>query len=79
MILNHLSIKKKLNLAMISAVLFSTALVGILSQQQARKVIDSRLLESEIPATLLQIRNQMDKVVSLLQAAAQQLATNPLV
>ncbi|PSB78282.1 methyl-accepting chemotaxis protein [Photobacterium damselae subsp. damselae] len=77
--LNHLSIKKKLILAMISAVLFSTALVGILSQQQARKVIETRLLESEIPATLLQIRNQIDKEVSLLQAAAQQLATNPLV
>lgn len=77
--LNHLSIKKKLILAMISAVLFSTTLVGILSQQQARKVIETRLLESEIPATLLQIRNQIDKEVSLLQAAAQQLATNPLV
>lgn len=77
--LNHLSIKKKLILAMISAVLFSTTLVGILSQQQAQKVIETRLLESEIPATLLQIRNQIDKEVSLLQAAAQQLATNPLV
>ncbi|BAX54198.1 Methyl-accepting chemotaxis protein PctC [Photobacterium damselae subsp. piscicida] len=77
--LNHLSIKKKLILAMISAVLFSTTLVGILSQQQARKIIETRLLEPEIPATLLQIRNQIDKEVSLLQAAAQQLATNPLV
>ncbi|UXI01662.1 methyl-accepting chemotaxis protein [Photobacterium sp. TY1-4] len=73
---NQLTIKKKLIMAMIFAVLASTALVGILSQQQARQVVEDRLLTSELPATLMQIRNHIDKEVSALQSAAQQLATN---
>ncbi|MCW8330508.1 methyl-accepting chemotaxis protein [Photobacterium sp. SDRW27] len=73
---NQFTIKQKLILAMILAVLASTVLVGVISQKQARDVVESRLLESELPATLMQIRNNIDKEVSLLQSAAQQLATN---
>ncbi|UTV28100.1 methyl-accepting chemotaxis protein [Photobacterium atrarenae] len=75
---NQLTIKQKLIMAMIFAVLASTALVGILSQQQARQVVEHRLLNSELPATLMQIRNHIDKEVSVLQSAAQQLASNRL-
>jgi len=73
---NQLTIKQKLIMAMILAVLASTVLVGAIGQNQARNVVESRLLESELPATLMQIRNNIDKEVSLLQSAAQQLATN---
>ncbi|MEJ2763971.1 methyl-accepting chemotaxis protein [Photobacterium sp. MCCC 1A19761] len=76
---NQLTIKKKLIMAMIFAVLASTALVGILSQQQARQVVEDRLLTSELPATLMQIRNHIDKEVSALQSAAQQLANNRMI
>ena len=73
---NQLTIKQKLIMAMILAVLASTVLVGAISQNQARNVVESRLLESELPATLMQIRNNIDKEVSQLQSAAHQLATN---
>ena len=76
---NQFTIKQKLILAMILAVLASTALVGVISQTQARQVVENRLLESELPATLMQIRNNIDKEVSQLQSAARQLATNRFV
>ncbi|OAN16593.1 chemotaxis protein [Photobacterium jeanii] len=74
--LNQFTIKQKLSLAMVLAVLASTILVGIISQNQARDVIENRLLKSELPATLKQIGNKIDKEISVMQAAAQQLATN---
>ncbi|CAG21499.1 methyl-accepting chemotaxis protein [Photobacterium profundum] len=73
---NQVSIKQKLIFAMVIAVLSSTTLVGFISQNQARNVVETRLLESELPATLMQIRNTIDKEVSVLQFAAQQLASN---
>ncbi|MGF1680703.1 methyl-accepting chemotaxis protein [Photobacterium minamisatsumaniensis] len=74
--LNQFTIKQKLILAIVIAVLASTLLVGVISQKQAREVVENRLLESELPATLMQIRNNIDKEVSLMQEAAKQLATN---
>ncbi|PSW18524.1 HAMP domain-containing protein [Photobacterium sanctipauli] len=74
--LTQFTIKQKLILAIVLAVLASTLLVGVISQKQAREVVENRLLESELPATLMQIRNNIDKEVSLMQAAAEQLATN---
>jgi len=73
---NSLTIKQKLIFAMVLAVLASTALVGFISQNQARTVVENRLLNSELPATLMQIRNAIDKEVSQLQSAAEQIATN---
>ncbi|MDV5170864.1 methyl-accepting chemotaxis protein [Photobacterium rosenbergii] len=73
---NQFTIKQKLILAMVLAVLASTLLVGIISQKQSRQVVENRLMQSELPATLLQIRNTIDKEVSLMLAAAEQLATS---
>ncbi|WP_064601899.1 methyl-accepting chemotaxis protein [Photobacterium sp. J15] len=74
--LNQFTIKQKLILAMVLAVLASTILVGIIGQNQARDVVETRLLKSELPATLKQIGNNIDKEISVMQAAAQQLANN---
>ena len=73
---NSLSIKKKLIIAMISAVLAATLLVGLVSQNLAKNVIETRLIESELPTKLMQIRNKVDKEITTLQQAAQQLASN---
>jgi methyl-accepting chemotaxis protein len=73
---NNLSIKKKLIIAMISAVLAATLLVGLVSQNLAKNVVETRLIESELPAKLMQIRNKVDKEIATLQQAAQQLASN---
>jgi len=61
---------------MISAVITATLLVGFVSQNLAKEVIETRLTTSELPAKLMQIRNEVDKEISTLQQAAQQLATN---
>jgi len=61
---------------MISAVITATLLVGFVSQNLAKDVIETRLTTSELPAKLMQIRNEVDKEISTLQQAAQQLATN---
>lgn len=73
---NQFSIKKKLIIAMMIAVLAATLLVGFISQNLARNVVETRLTTSELPAKLMQIRNKVDKEISTLQQAAQQLATN---
>ena len=73
---SQFSIKQKLIITMISAVITATLLVGFVSQNLAREVIETRLTTSELPAKLMQIRNQVDKEISTLQQAAQQLASN---
>ncbi|QUM85751.1 methyl-accepting chemotaxis protein [Moritella sp. 28] len=74
--LSQFSIKQKLIIAMISAVITATLLVGFVSQNLAKEVIETRLTNSELPAKLMQIRNQVDKEISSLQQAAQQVASN---
>ncbi|MDX2319867.1 MAG: methyl-accepting chemotaxis protein [Moritella sp.] len=76
MIFSQFSIKKKLIVTMISAVITATLLVGFVSQNLAKDVIETRLTTSELPAKLMQIRNEVDKEISTIQQAAQQLATN---
>lgn len=75
----HLSIKSKLIIAITIAVLASTTLVSVLSQSQVRAAITSRILTLELPSILLQIRNNVEKEVTQLQSAAEQLATNSYV
>ncbi|QUM89979.1 methyl-accepting chemotaxis protein [Moritella sp. 36] len=74
--LSQFSIKQKLIITMISAVITATLLVGLVSQNLAKEVIETRLTTSELPAKLMQIRNQVDKEISSLQQAAQQVASN---
>ncbi len=73
---SQFSIKQKLIIAMISAVITATLLVGFVSQNLAKDVIETRLTTSELPAKLMQIRNEVDKEISTIQQAAQQLASN---
>jgi len=73
---SQFSIKKRLIITMISAVITATLLVGFVSQNLAKEVIETRLTTSELPAKLMQIRNEVDKEISTLQQAAHQLASN---
>ncbi|MEC6815715.1 methyl-accepting chemotaxis protein [Photobacterium toruni] len=75
----HLSIKSKLIIAITIAVLASTTLISVLSQSQVRAAITARILNLELPAILLQIRNNVEKEVTQLQSAAEQLANNSYV
>ncbi|BCV68376.1 methyl-accepting chemotaxis protein [Shewanella carassii] len=73
-----LTIKQKILLTVTLAVLMSTILVGILSQRSAREVVEQRMLGSELPSLMLQIRNKLDLEISPSMHAAEQLAHSPL-
>ncbi|GAA0791139.1 MULTISPECIES: methyl-accepting chemotaxis protein [Pseudomonadati] len=73
---SQLTIKQKILLTVTVAVLLSTILVGVLSQRSAKNVIEERMLTSEMPSILLQIRNKIDLDISSLMNAAEQLASS---
>ena len=73
---NMLTIKQKILLTVTLAVLLSTALVGVLSQRSAKHVVEQRMLTSELPNMLLQIRNKVELDINSLMNAAEQLANN---
>jgi methyl-accepting chemotaxis protein len=75
-IFNTLTIKQKILLTVTFAVLLSTILVGLLSQRSAKQIIEQRMLNSEMPSLLMQIRNEVDLEISGLINAAEQLANS---
>ncbi|MCE9687884.1 methyl-accepting chemotaxis protein [Shewanella sp. AS16] len=74
--LNTLTIKQKILLTVTLAVLLSTALVGVLSQRSAKSVVEQRMLDSEMPSLLMQIRHKIELEIAPLMNAAEQLANN---
>ncbi|MFM2636290.1 methyl-accepting chemotaxis protein [Vibrio vulnificus] len=77
--LNSLSIKQKVVIGITFAVLASTIILGFMAQKQSREVISHRLVDIELPLILSQINLQVDKDVSQLLSAAEQLAKNEFV
>lgn len=76
MILNNLTIKQKILLTVTFAVLLSTMLVGVLSQRSAKNVVQQRMLGSELPSLIMQIRNKIELDISTLMNSAEQLANS---
>ncbi|QDE32917.1 MULTISPECIES: methyl-accepting chemotaxis protein [Shewanella] len=72
--MNTLTIKQKILLTVTIAVLLSTILVGLLSQRSAKQIVEQRMLNSEMPSLVMQIRNEIDLEISSLLNAAKQLA-----
>ncbi|MDW6094708.1 methyl-accepting chemotaxis protein [Vibrio rhizosphaerae] len=79
MFFNAVSIKKKVIWSMAFAVLASTMIVGGIAQYQSRDVLEHRLVDIELPAFLDGIRHQIDRDVSELLLAAEQLANNEFI
>lgn len=75
--ISAISIKQKLLLALIGAVLASTLLVGIISQYFARDMQTTSLRETQLPNMVKQVGNRVDKEVSVMKAVAHAVATNP--
>ena len=73
-----LTIKQKILLTVTLAVLFSTILVGVLSQRSAKQVIEQRMLTSALPNMMLQLRDKVELDISTLMNAAEQLANSPM-
>ncbi|KKD60375.1 chemotaxis protein, partial [Grimontia sp. AD028] len=74
----RLTIKQKLIFAMISAVIASTTLVSFLSLTKAHDMVEARLLDNELPLLLTNIREEVEQSVTQLKAAAEQLASMPM-
>ncbi|MDO6687836.1 MULTISPECIES: methyl-accepting chemotaxis protein [unclassified Agarivorans] len=79
MFFNQLTIRKKLTITIVLAVLASTSIIGLVSQRQAQTIIENRMVNNELPALLKQIRNRIDKEVTVLLQSAEQLANNVFV
>lgn len=71
-----LSIRHKISLTLMFAVIASASIVAIISQSSARSVIAERMQEKELPNVLMRIRNQIDTELSVMQGITQQIATN---
>ncbi|WP_028023068.1 methyl-accepting chemotaxis protein [Enterovibrio calviensis] len=74
----RLTIKQKLIFAMIASVIASTAIVSFLSLTKAHDMVETRLLENELPLLLTNIREDIEQNVSQLTSAAEQLAVMPM-
>lgn len=77
--MQSLSLKQKFTFALVAAVVISTLLVGGLGQYQTRALLADRVENVELPSVLTGIRNKIDREISLLEAASEQLANNALI
>ncbi|WP_434950097.1 methyl-accepting chemotaxis protein [Shewanella sp. HL-SH4] len=75
---SQLTIKQKILLTVTLAVLLSTILVGVISQRSAKNVVEERMLSSEMPSILMQMRNKVELDISTLMNAAEQLASSKM-
>ncbi|MGF1906175.1 MULTISPECIES: methyl-accepting chemotaxis protein [Aliivibrio] len=75
----NLTIKQKLVGGIVIAIIASTSLVGIVAQKKAYETLDERLTTLELPTILDRIGGEVDKEVSIISSAAEQMANNPFI
>ena len=75
----EISMKQRIVIALLATVLISAAIVGGFGQLNARNLVTERVEQVELPNTLQRIRNAMDKEISVLEQATEQLANIPMV
>ncbi|USD67161.1 methyl-accepting chemotaxis protein [Vibrio sp. SCSIO 43136] len=75
----NLSIKRKIVVGITVAVLASTCLVGFMANSQSRDLLEHRLVDIELPSMMNLIKEQVDKEVSQMLSAAEQLASNKFI
>jgi len=74
-----MTLKLRLILAFVIAVIITTLTMGFLSFYQARNVLLERVMSSELPAQIAHIKSEIDSEIKLLTAAAETLANNQFV
>ncbi|OLQ93761.1 chemotaxis protein [Vibrio ponticus] len=77
--LNSISIKQKVVAGITFAVLASTIIMGVLAYNQSRSVIEHHLIDVELPSLLDDISSQIDREVSEMLLAAEQLTNNEFI
>ncbi len=75
--LNSLSIRSKLVIAMLMAVVISTSIVGFVGHSKAKELLISRLQQSDLPNLLQRVRNAVDGEISEMKVLTKSIATNP--
>ncbi len=75
----NLTIKQKLVVGIVIAIIASTSLVGIVAQTKAFETLDERLTTLELPTILKQIGGEVDKEVAVISSAAEQMANNSFI
>ncbi|MDF0534614.1 methyl-accepting chemotaxis protein [Shewanella sp. A32] len=75
---NKLTIKQKLLITMVLAVVLPSVLQALLGESSAKQVISQRMLTSELPNQLMQIRNRIELEIGTLLSASEQLAKDPM-
>ena len=71
------SIKQKLILSLIVAVLAAAILVGSISQYIARDLVKENMEALQLPSLLKQIGNRVDREASVMLTVAHSIASNP--
>ena len=71
------SIKHKLIVILMVAVLLSTALVGLLSQYITRDLLRTSVEQTQLPNIVKQLGNRVDKEATMMTTVAHAIATNP--
>ena len=72
-----LSIKQKIIITLMVAVLATAILVGSISQWIARDLLQENMEQHQLPSLLKQIGNQVDKEVSVMLSVTHGIASNP--
>ncbi|MED5488024.1 MAG: methyl-accepting chemotaxis protein, partial [Pseudomonadota bacterium] len=71
------SIKQKLIISLIVAVLAAAILVGSISQWIARDLVKENMEELQLPSLLKQVGNRVDREASVMLTVAHGIASNP--
>ncbi len=73
---NFISIRHRLVIAMLTAVVISTSVVGIVGHSKAKDLLVSRLQQSDLPNLLQRVRNAVDGDISQMKVLTKSIATN---
>ncbi|MCL6416643.1 methyl-accepting chemotaxis protein [Aestuariirhabdus sp. Z084] len=76
-ILSGFSIRKKLVVSMILAVVVSTSVVSYVGYAKAQSIMLNRLEQSDLPNLLQRVRNAVDGEIAEMKVLTQSIATNP--
>lgn len=78
-LLESFSIQKKLVIALLTAVIISTSVVGFIGHSKAKELLVSRLQQSDLPNLLLQVRNAVEGDISQMKVLSRTIASNPFI
>ena len=77
--MKNISIKQKIAFSLLFAVLFTSVVIAGMNLYRVSGSVEKAVSQRELPATMSYISAKIDKEIALMQAIAQQIATDPLI